>query len=333
VFLTGGSGLIGSHVAALLRDEGHEVTALCRADTDVSHLESLGCVIAPGDVRDPPAALAAVMGGCTHVVHGAALVYAGGSWPKVRSVNVEGTANVLEAAAHAGARHAVHISSVAVYGSVLGPVDERHSTAGPLPPKDLYARSKREAEAEVRRVEKEHGLSVTVLRPSAVYGERDRLMAQRIARMVRGPVAFLLGRGDNTIPAVYAGNVAVAVSLALASGRGGETFDVGMDHPLTQRALLRGLARGMGRSPRLISIPAGLARTVAAVLERLGVSTPGVRSLPLGRVVRLALGDNPYPSRRIRDELGWAPPHEHEEALARTGRWLKDFGSSTERAV
>lgn len=332
VFLTGGTGLIGSHVAALLRDEGHEVTALCRPDTRVSHLESVGCFIAPGDVRDLPEALASVMGGCTHVVHCAALVYAGGAWPKIRSVNVEGTRNVLEAAARAGARYAVHISSVAVYGSVDGPVDESYPIEGPLPPTDLYARSKREAEVEARRVEREHGLRVTVLRPSAVYGERDRLMAQRLARMVRSPVAFLLGPGDNTIPTVYAGNVAVAVSLALASGRGGETFDVGMDHPLTQRTLLRELARGMGRSPKLISIPAGVVRAGAAVLERLGVSAPGTEHLPLGRVVRLALGENPFASLRIRNELGWAPPHDHEEALARTGRWLKDYGSSTEHA-
>jgi dihydroflavonol-4-reductase len=330
VFLTGGSGLLGSHIAALLREEGHDVVALCRPDTRTAYLESLGCLIAEGDVRDPPTAQAPAMDGCTHVIHGAGLVYAGGSWPKVRAVNVEGTWNVLTAAARAGVGHAVHISSVVVYGPVDGPVDETHPIDCSIARTDLYARSKREAEAEARRVEEEQGVKVTVLRPCAVYGERDRLMAPRIACMVRRPVAFLLGNGGNTIPAVYAGNVAVAVSLALASGRGGATFDVGMDHPLTQRTLLRELARGMGRSPRLISLPAGSVRVGAAVLEWLGVSAPGAEHLSLGRVVRLALGENPYPSRLIREELGWTPPHRHEEALERTGRWIRDYGSSRE---
>ncbi|HKJ02470.1 MAG TPA: NAD-dependent epimerase/dehydratase family protein [Longimicrobiales bacterium] len=330
VFLTGGSGLLGSHIAALLCEEGHDVVALCRPGSPSTFLESLGCVVARGDVRDPPDVLERAMRGCTHVVHGAALVYAGGSWPRVRAVNVEGTSNVLTAAARAGARHAVHVSSVAVYGSVDGPVDETASTDSPIPCTDLYARSKREAEAEARRVEREDGLKVSVLRPSAVYGERDRLMAPRIARMVRRPVAFLLGGGDNTIPTVYAGNVAVATSLVLAAGRGGATFDVGMDRPLTQRTLVRELASGMGRSPKLVSIPAGLVRAGVAALDRMGVSAPGTQGLPLGRVVRLALGENPYPSRRIRDELGWSPPHEHEDALRRTGRWIRDYGSSLE---
>ena len=64
------------------------------------------------------------MEGCSHVVHGAALVYADGTWPKVRAVNVDGTRNVLTAAATIGVGHAVHISSVAVYGSVDGPLDD-----------------------------------------------------------------------------------------------------------------------------------------------------------------------------------------------------------------
>jgi nucleoside-diphosphate-sugar epimerase len=330
VFLTGGSGLIGSHVAALLRHDGLEVLALCRRGTDSSFLGSLGCGLAEGDVRDPPERLARAMGGCTHVVHGAALVYSGASWPKVRAVNVEGTRNVLTAAAQAGVGHAVHVSSVAVYGPVGAPVDESHALDVPLPAGDLYGRSKREAETEARRVEAEYGLAVTVVRPSAVYGERDRLLTPRIARLIRGPVAFLLGSGDNTIPTVYAGNVATAVALVMVSGQGGVTFDVGMDHPLTQRTLLTELAVGMGRSPRLVSVPAGLVRAGAKVLERLGVSAPGAEHLPLGRVVRLALGENPYPSRLIRKVLGWTPPHGHEEALRRTGRWMRDFGFSRE---
>ena len=322
VFLTGGTGLIGSHTAAHLRDDGHEVVALCRKGSDTSFLEGLGCALPEGDVRDPPDVLAPAMARCTHLLHCAALVYAGGSWSKVREVNVEGTRHVLAAAVEAGVEHAVHLSSVAVYGTVDGPVDEDSPIDRDIPKRDLYARSKREAEAIARAVEVEHGLRVTVLRPAAVYGERDRLMARRIARMVERPVTFLLGSGHNTLPTLYAGNVAVAAVLALKAGRSGATFLVGQDHPLTQRGLLAGLAVGLGRSPVLIPIPASLVRGAAELLQRLGVSAPGAQHLPLARVARLALSENPYGSARIRRELGWDPPYRHEDALERTGRWL-----------
>jgi nucleoside-diphosphate-sugar epimerase len=324
VFLTGGTGLIGSHTAALLVERGHDVVALCRSGSDTTFLRGLGCAVAQGDVTDGADALAPRVHGCSHIVHGAALVYAGDDWPSIRRVNVEGTRSVLEAAARAGVTRAVHLSSVAVYGTVEGEADERTPVDTPLPHDDYYARSKREAELEARAVEGRWGLAVTVLRPSAVYGERDRLTTQRIARMLRGPVSFLLGPGFNTIPMVYAGNVAEAVLLALEAGRAGATYDVAMDHPLTQRALLEGIAAGLGRKARLAPLPSGLVLPVATALQALGMRTPGSKHLPLVRVVRLALGENPFPSRAIREELGWHPSHRHEDALRRAGRWLKE---------
>lgn len=331
VFLTGGTGLIGSHIAALLRHDGHEVVALCRRDSDAAYLQRIRCAIVEGDVRDPAESLAPSIAGCSHAVHAAALVYAGGSWPTVREVNVEGTRHVLEAAALAGVRHTVHVSSVAVFGTVDGPVAEDAPTDGAISKSDLYARSKREAESVARAVEAERGLGVTVLRPSAVYGERDRLLTVRLARVVRRRMAFLLGPGANTLPVVYAGNVASAAVLALEAGRGGATFMLGMDYPLTQRGLLEGLAGGMGADPLLVSIPTAVVRSVAAVLQRVGVSAPGTGHLPLGRVARLALGENPYSSERIRRELGWEPPHRHEEALERTGGWLSRHPEAVDR--
>lgn len=324
VFLTGGTGLLGSHTAEALVARGHEVVALHRPTSDTAFLASLGCELVEGDVTDPVEHLAAAAEGCTHAVHGVALVYAGDDWDRIREVNVGGTARVLDAVARAGVGYAVHLSTVAVYGTADGPIDESEPIDRPVPEDDYYARSKRLAEAEARRVASARGLSLSILRPAAVYGERDRLMAPSVARMTRFPVAFLLGSGHNAVPAVYAGNVALAVLSALEAERDGAVWNVGLDHRLTQRDLLRWMAVGLGRRPFLIAIPAGLVRVGADVLERLGVSTPGAEHLPLGRAARLSLGENPYPSTAIRDDLGWDPPHRPEEAVVRTGRWLRE---------
>jgi nucleoside-diphosphate-sugar epimerase len=322
VFLTGGTGLLGSHLAHELRSHGHEVVALHRPSADTLFLQETECELVEGDIRDDAEDLSPLMEGCSHVVHGAALVYAGGKWPRVRAVNVDGTRNVLTAARLAGAKHAVHVSSVAVYGYATGPIDERTPTDSDLAPGDLYARSKREAEAVARGIEEKRGFPVTVVRPAAVYGERDRLLAPAIERLLRLPLVPLLGPATNALPVVYAGNVAVAIRLAVEAGRGMSTFDIGMDYPLDQRQLMEGLAAGLGLSPRFVTLPAPLVRGASAVLARLGVGTPGAQHLPINRLTQLALGENPFRSELIRSELDWNPPYAHAEALERTGKSL-----------
>ena len=322
IFLTGGTGLLGSHFAQELHAHGHEVVALHRRTADTLVLQENECRLAAGDIRDEPEALAPLMEGCSHVVHAAALVYAGSSWPKVRAVNVDGTRNVFTAARLAGVAHGIHLSSVAVYGSAQGPVDESSPTDSALLPGDLYARSKREAEEVVRGIEEKRGFPVTILRPSAVYGERDRLMAPVLRDILKLPLVPLFGPATNVLPVVYAGNVAVATRLALEAAKPATTYDVGLDHALTQRELMEWLAHGLGLSPRFVTLPASLVRGTGEILARLGVRTPGAKHLPINRFTQLALAENPYASGRIRAELGWAPPYEHEAALARTGRWL-----------
>jgi len=323
VFLTGGTGLLGSHLAHELRSHGHEVVAMHRPAADTLVLQETECELVEGDIRDDAETLCPLMEGCSHVVHGAALVYADGAWPRIRAVNVDGTRNVLTAARLAGVQHAVHISSVAVYGDLPAPVDESTPIDSDLPPGDLYARSKREAEEVARGIEEKRGFPVTILRPAAVYGERDRLMAPALERILKLPLVPLLGPAENTLPVVYAGNVAVATRLALEAGRGGTTYDVAYDQPLTQRQLMEWMAAGLGLVPRFFTLPAHLVRGGAAVLAQLGIGTPGAKHLPINRLTKLALEPNPFSSERIRTELGWSPPYGHEEALARTGKGLR----------
>ena len=327
VFLTGGTGLIGSHIAEQLRARGDEVVALSREDSDTRFLEQHGCSIVRGDVRDPHDQLAAHMAGCAALVHAAALVYVGESWPRVRAVNVEGTANVLRAAAAVCVPEAVHLSSVAVYGRTWGTVDEDTPTDSPLRPGDLYARSKRESEAVAHSeaTNASGGVRLTILRLAAVYGERDRLLVPRLVSLVRRPVVPVLGRGYNSLPVVYAGNAAAAVARCLVRpvGQSVRIFDLGMDHRLTQEAFLLGMARALGAAPRLVRVPGGLVRGAAALGGRLGLSVPGAADLSLARLARMVLDENPYLSRRIRRELDWKPPFGHDEGIGRTVAWLR----------
>ena len=322
VFLTGGTGLLGSHIAERLLGEGHEVVALHRPASDTRFLKDLGCTLSEGDLGDDPSRLADRIEGCRWAVHCAARVYSGRDWSAVQEVNVEGTRNTLEAAARAGVRHAVHVSSVAVYGQTSAPMDGSGPLEGIIPPDNLYARSKRLAEEAAAETHESGRMQVTIVRPGVVYGERDRLFAPLLARVLRLPVVPIMGRGDNTVPVVYAGNVAAGVASALDGRGSGSAFNLSVDFPLTQRELLEGLARGLGRSPRLVSLPPTLVRTAGLVASSVRVMMRRGSGLSGARAARLVLGENPYPSRRAREQLGWRPSVPHESALRSTGRWL-----------
>ena len=314
--------MLGSHIAERLLAEGHEVVALHRPGSDTSFLRELGCTLSGGDLGDDPGELADRMEGCRWAVHCAARVYSGKDWSAVHEANVVGTRNTLEAAARAGVCHAVHVSSVAVYGRTSGPIDEVGPLEGTIRPDNFYGRSKRLAEEAAAAMHDSGRLPVTIVRPSAVYGERDRLFAPTLARILCLPVVPVLGPGNNAVPVVYAGNVAVGVASALDGRGSGSAFNLAMDYPLTQRALLEGLARGLGRSPTFVGLRAGLVRGAARVADGVSFAVPGLRGLSGARVVRLGLGQNPYSSQRARDRLGWRPAVPYESALQRTGQWL-----------
>jgi dihydroflavonol-4-reductase len=107
VFLTGGTGLVGSHAAESLVAAGHEVVALARPESDTRVLPGAARVVV-GDLLDPPERLAGLMAGCDAIVHSAALVYRrGASWAEYERLNVTAVEQVLRAAGVAGAGRAL----------------------------------------------------------------------------------------------------------------------------------------------------------------------------------------------------------------------------------
>lgn len=331
VFITGATGLVGSHVAEQLRGRGDEVVALTRSTSDISHLQGLGVRTVNGELADPLERLAEAMEGCDAVVHAAAMIYSDATEAEYLRTNVQGTERVLRGAAAAGVLRAVHVSSIAVYGAVRRPVSEAEWLAHPIPPHNIYARSKREAELAAWRVHEAGLIGLTTVRPGVVLGERDRLVVPMLARALRWPVLPLPGGGRTTIPVIYAGNVAAAIIAALdRPDAAGRAYNLSGEPGLTARQLLTVMGAEIGRTPRLLRVHAKVVRGGAAVGDALRPLLAGVGLFGLKRAAWLATHDDPYDDTRAQRELDWdAVRVPTTEAMRRTAAWWRGTRDGT----
>ncbi len=171
VFVTGGSGFIGTHLVPRLVAAGHELVCLVRPTSNLVALERAGVRLVRGDITDPPT-IQAGMQGCDSVVHLAACYEL---WipdrRRYRELNVQGARTVLECAAEIGVRKVVHVSTAVVWGNAPWPITE----TTPLGERcaSEYARSKREGDEIAWRLHRERGLPLVVVYPSAVLGPGD----------------------------------------------------------------------------------------------------------------------------------------------------------------
>lgn len=322
VLVTGGTGLVGSHVIEQLGRAGHRVVAMVRDAGGRELVESLGAEATAGRVEEESAWSA--VRGVEAVVHAAAIITARRRWEDFAAVNVDGARWAALAAARCGAR-LVHISSVAVYGRPTRIPQQQIDEATPwipLPSQDFYARSKRAAEEAVETVRRDSGLSAASLRPCVVYGERDRTFLPRLIRALRFGVAPLVGDGDNPLALVYAGSVAQAVLAALEHPEAVGAFNTTNDGTITQREFFRMLAAAAGRRIRFIRLPLSVATGLALSVQRVRqLSRPGRYPGLGGAGARFLATPNPYTSERARHELRWHPSLNPSEALLRSVRW------------
>jgi 2-alkyl-3-oxoalkanoate reductase len=310
VLVTGGRGLVGSHVIEALRAAGEEVRVF------------------DGDVTDPEAWRRAARG-ISGIVHAAARVAQRLPLTEFERVNVGGTRLAVATARATGAR-LIHVSSVAVFGRTApyaagaGAVDEDFPL-GQIPEYDFYARTKRMAEAVVR----DSGLSAAAIRPNVIYGERDRLFTARVIKVLRSRIMPRIGPGTNHLSCVYVGNVAAAIVAALGHRippPGFRAYNVTADAPpaLTEREFMEAFAEALGVRVWRIPVPIPAARLGARLWGRwLRFRDPAGYAGLGGAAVGFITGENPYTAARAQQELGWTPPFDTRTAIRRAVAWFQ----------
>ncbi|MCP5059096.1 MAG: NAD-dependent epimerase/dehydratase family protein [bacterium] len=302
VLLTGASGFLGRRIMALLRADGHTVTALLLPEEPEASLLADGFV--RGDITRPESLLGA-MEDQDAVVHLAGAVGYGQSFARCRSLNRDGTANVVRETVRAGVRRFVHMSSVSVYGRVA---EVELTEDAPLRRiGDPYGDTKADAEEIVTARADVGDLDLTILRPTVIWGPGDVLFLPKLIENLSSGRARVVGPGTNIVDAVHVDDVARLVTTTLANHASiGGVYNVNNPGNPTWSELVAGLATAVGAPPPGRRLPYPLAFLVASMMEAYSALTG--RSPRLTRYSVRVIGRRyRYVIDRARKELDFSP--------------------------
>ena len=333
IFITGATGLVGSHAAEEAMRRGHRVRALVRPTSNTRWLDEWGIEKVPGDLEDAKA-LQRGINGADWVFNCAAKVGDWGTLEEFRRLNVAALRLLLDAATAAGIERLVHVSSLGVYEG-----RDHYGTDETVPPAsnslDAYTRSKTEAEALVLEYHRVRGLPAAVVRPGFIYGERDRtVLPKLVANLRRGTFAYF-GSGEQALNCIYVKNLVHGIFLAALNPRAtGEVFNLTDGEPVSKRRFVGQVAELAGIRPPSRRLPLGLARFLATIVEG-AAKLRGAKNPPLINKARFKfLGLNlDYSIEKARTVLGYQPPYTFDEAISRAMAEHRPSSQSQEPAA
>jgi nucleoside-diphosphate-sugar epimerase len=313
-FVTGGSGFVGGRLIERLVRDGWSVRALARSDRAADAVRARGAEPARGELGDRQA-LQDGLAGVDVCFHAAAKVEDFGPWKEFVAANVDGTRNVLRACRGAGVGRAVHVSTEAVlmHGQPLVHADETYPLA--LRSKAPYSRSKAMAEQVVLE-ESGGGLEAMIVRPRFVWGSGDTTLLPLIVEGTRSGAFKWVGGGRFRTSTTHIDNTVEGLLRAAERGRGGRAYFVTDGGDVVFRDFVGELIATQGVTPPEGSVPAPVARAVAAGAETAWKLLPLKGAPPLTRFaawvssLECTLDDT-----RARTELGYAPVVTREEGM------------------
>jgi len=317
-FVTGGSGVVGREVVRLLIAGGREVRALARSDAAARLVDGLGAQAIQGDVLDYPGLVNAMRGSET-VFHIAGInTMCVRDREPMRTVNVDGTRNVIRAAAAAGTRRVVYTSSAATLGERRGETGSESSRHRGW---FLSAYERTKFEAEQVALGERGGVEVVAVNPSSVQGPgRVTGTGRLLLALLDGKLRFVI---NTRISLVDISDCARGHLLAETEGASGERY-VLSGFTMTMEEAVCMLGDVAGVPLRVRTVPASLAGLAGLLTEaggRLRRRTPPF-CVEMARVIRFG---HAYDGSRATRELGlrYTAPR---DTIARAVAWYRENG-------
>jgi dihydroflavonol-4-reductase len=317
ILITGGTGFIGSNLAASLVQQGFTVRILRRPSSNLFNVASLSVEHRIGDVRNPES-LRSAMRGCDTVFHAAAMV---SFWKPVRplqyEINVTGTKNVVDACLHEHVERLVHTSSIAAIGHPADGMLANESTPFNWQGVDSgYKNSKYMAEGEIAKGVA-RGLNAVMVNPGVVIGPGDvHFNGGKIIRSVKKHQALFYIKGGMNI--VFVADVVAGHIGAALNGRTGERYILGGEN-LTHKQAFQITAEVVGGIVPRIRMPISLLKLAGKFFDLAGTvmnKEPFVTS----ELFSGAGFYNWYSSEKAQHELGYTITP-FRDAIGKTYRW------------
>jgi nucleoside-diphosphate-sugar epimerase len=306
VAITGGTGFIGRHLIAALAASGQSLRLLARNPLKLAAGDRQRIV--PGSLSDGEA-LARLVEQADTVIHCAGAISAPDR-SAFALANIEGTRNLAAAAAAAGVRRFVHLSSMAAREPALTD----------------YAWSK--AESEKALAAELPGSCHAILRPPVVYGPGDRATLPLIRQLLQ-PLVLLPVTPDQRVSLIFVTDLAAAiaaVAAAPACPSGPFELSDGMAGGYSWSDIVAAAARHSGRRPKVVFLPQPVSRLAAHAAGLAARLSGGPPILALDKLPELYHRDWVSRDSGLSAVTGWRPRVAFPEGLATTLEWYRHEG-------
>lgn len=314
ILVTGANGFVGRALCPALREAGYGVSGAIRDDREygVELVRSdLDAMILVGDI-DGATDWSGALAGVDVVVHLAARVHilqevSRNPLESFRSVNVMGSERLARAAAAAGVKRLVYVSSISIHGNSTEA--KPYSESDAAHPHSPYAVSKWEGELALQRVSLETGLELVTVRPPLVYGPGVGGNFLRLMCWAEKGWPLPLASIHNLRSFIGIDNlVDMLVRCVDHPKAANEVFLAADGEDLSTPDLLRRVANLLSRPARLLPFPVNILRASASVVSMDDVVDRLCNSLQVD-------------SGKARRVLGWQPSVSLDEGFARTAEW------------
>jgi nucleoside-diphosphate-sugar epimerase len=323
IFITGGTGFIGTRLTERLVNQGHNVVLLLRDPNKVSESYGAKASFVSGDLFDLDA-LKKGMAGCDWVFHMAAYTK---PWSKDPTVpfrtNVTGTVNVIEAAIQSNVKKVVITSTGGTMGfSKDGKLVDELTNADPVYHTE-YEKNKAEAE-KIAIGYSRKGIHVVIVNPTRVYGPGKLSESNSLAKLIRlyisGLWRIIPGNGEAIGNYVFIDDVVEGHILAAREGRNGERYILGGEN-LTFRELFNVIGETAGRKRIVVPLPIIFIKIIISVMGFITKIT-GMSPLITREWIDKYMNNWIMSSDKAVNELGYKTTH-FREGVRQTIKWLK----------